>query len=531
MSHSVRYCFLALWGILFLTPLLVPFGRLFPAENIWHETQRIFGLARTSLEYVALVWLFCGPIGLGLAWILFRTDLLGRKFFLYCFLLGLFIPLPIYAIAWQGLLSETKSRWDQGMISAAWIQAMAALPWVVCLTGLAWKFVPRSIEEEALLFTSITQMILRISLHWVLLSFLMVLFHVGITAFGEIAITDLMLVRTFAEEVYTQFVASDYLGLNRAVQVSLPPCVIISLGLMVYIRYWNQTVLNRVGQSMGNPVYSCGRFQYLAFGLTFFMILFFLGLPLAKLIHLTGGGETPRGFSIEGFFHEMVRIIRLHFDRFLASLMTSLLVGLLTTFFALGVCLAINSHRGLQMVIFLSCAFLWSLPSPILGVGLKGAIEWGMDTEEFLFGTRGPIRVFLYEIPTPLPTIYAQMLKVFPPILGYLYLVHRNRSIELTTEGKLLGLSRWAFFRHIDWPILKSPALLGLLLGTALSMSELSTSKLVQVPGQQTFVQIIFDQMHYGATSTVSGLALIPICFWALILPLLWYLPKMLKLT
>ena len=43
----------------------------------------------------------------------------------------------------------------------------------------------------------------------------------------------------------------------------------------------------------------------------------------------------------------------------------------------------------------------------------------------------------------------------------------------------------------------------------ALALGELAASKLVQVPGRQTFAQELFNQMHYGATATTAALAIV----------------------
>ena len=40
-------------------------------------------------------------------------------------------------------------------------------------------------------------------------------------------------------------------------------------------------------------------------------------------------------------------------------------------------------------------------------------------------------------------------------------------------------------------------------------IGELAASKLVQVPGRQTFTQELFNQMHYAATATTAALALV----------------------
>jgi len=45
----------------------------------------------------------------------------------------------------------------------------------------------------------------------------------------------------------------------------------------------------------------------------------------------------------------------------------------------------------------------------------------------------------------------------------------------------------------------------------ALSLGEVSASKLVNPPSRGAFVLRLFDQMHYGAETTVAALALMPL--------------------
>ncbi len=481
-------------------------------------------LATNSLKYVGLVWLISGPLGVILGWVLFRTDLWVRPFWVSFFIVAMFLPLPTYSVAWQGLLGETNSRWDQGILAAAWVQGMAALPWVTCLAGVAWKLVPREVEEESLTFVSPFKGILRISIRWVMPTFLMVILHIGVTSANEITITDLMIVRTFAEEVYTQHVSSDLNGLNRAVQVSLPACVLVTLALLWYARRWHGGVFARQSSIHQNYQFALGKWQtFVVTGVALVCVVFF-GLPLFKIVSLAGGEGTPRGFSLAGFSKEMGQILRLHMGSFFASLGTSLILGVIATGIALGLCLTLGKNRVGRAVAFVGCGLLWSLPSPILGLGLKWTIELGMDVEEMLLATGGPIRLFFYDLPTPLPVIYAQMLKVFPLAMGYLWLVYRETPVALIEESHLLGFTPLQRFWHIERPRLQKPALLCVVLGAALSLAELSTSKMVQVPGQQTFIQTTFDQMHYGTTSTVAGLSLMPVVLGGVILPiLLWF--------
>jgi ABC-type spermidine/putrescine transport system permease subunit II len=48
---------------------------------------------------------------------------------------------------------------------------------------------------------------------------------------------------------------------------------------------------------------------------------------------------------------------------------------------------------------------------------------------------------------------------------------------------------------------------------TVLSLGEISASKLVETPGWDTLVHVIFDRMHYGVGNDLAALCLLLLIF------------------
>src|SRR5262249_20356508 len=154
----------------------------------------------------ALTLLLAFPPGGGLAVLLYRTDLPGRSAWRAVLGVGLFVPLPLFALAWQATGGGGWRPWTQGLFWASFVHAAAALRWVVWLTGLGLTRVEPELEEDAWTAAPGWRVFWRVSCRRAGPAFGLAAVWVALQAAGEIAVTDMALVRTFAEEVLTQFV-------------------------------------------------------------------------------------------------------------------------------------------------------------------------------------------------------------------------------------------------------------------------------------------------------------------------------------
>jgi iron(III) transport system permease protein len=490
-------------------PLALPLAELFNHESwsAWAEAERIAELAANTVALCSLTLLLVMPPGIGLAILLYRTDLPARAFLRSLLAVALFVPLPLFALAWQAAGGGGWRPWTQGLLPAAFVHAAAALPWVVWLTGLGLSRVEPELEEDALTAASAGRVLWHVSLRRAAPAIGFAVVWVVLQAAGEITVTDLAVVRTFAEEVYTQFVTGGRDSLGQAVAVSLPASALAIVVVAVLVRRWEGRLA--VAASARPPlVVSLGRWRWPAFVLVLVAILVYSAIPLASLIRQASGGDAG-SFTRLGI--ELRRAVHLHLSMVLDSLLWAAAAGVLAAGLALLASWVAADSRWARRLLFVLAVGLLAVPGPLLGFGLKEAIDRLMDLEDLLleWTTARPVRAVLYELSTPVPVLWAHVARLFPYAVAIIWPAVRDVPRDLREAARADGATPWREFRHVIWPATRGAAGITVVAVTALALGELAASKLVQVPGRQTFAQELFMQMHYAATSTTAALALL----------------------
>ena len=204
--------------------------------------RRIRHPATETLKVAVGAALVAVPLGALLGFVLARTNTLGR--FLGLGLLGVLAltPLPVTATAWIGALGNVgraqwlgwlgggEGPWLVGWTGAAWVHAMAALPWTTMIAALGWHRIEPELEDAALLETGRLGVILGVSARRARGFLLAATVAVILPTVGEMTITDLLQVRTFAEEAYLQFGVGR--GARVAALLALPPLMVALAGLI-----------------------------------------------------------------------------------------------------------------------------------------------------------------------------------------------------------------------------------------------------------------------------------------------------------
>jgi ABC-type Fe3+ transport system permease subunit len=165
----------------------------------------------------------------------------------------------------------------------------------------------------------------------------------------------------------------------------------------------------------------------------------------------------------------------------------------------------------LRTGLLLLVAAAWAIPGPIVGVGLKSAIDRLMDIEDAL-GLR-LVRPLLYDGPSYAPVLWAQVIRLAPFALAVLWPIARLLPPELRDTVRLQGATPSREFTVLIVPLLWPATLLAGLAVAILSLGELAASKLVHTPGAWTFAHELFTRMHYGVTNDVAALALVMLGF------------------
>ncbi len=515
-----------LLGVL-LVPLVGPVAAAFTAPtSAFAEWDRLAQLAFNSIALAAIACLVAVPAGAFAAFVLERLRFWGSGLARCLVVAAVFVPLPVTAVAWQVVLGvwsplasgEVAWRpWTQGLLPAGVVHGAAGWPWVVVIVSEALRRTDPRLEEEALVSGGPAALFRRVLWPRILLGSLAGAAWVSLQTLTEIAVTDAMMVRTFAEEVYTQLVgASD--GVGATLAVTAPPWLLtLAVALLVarrsVARLAEPTTESGPAPAAAWPAWCRG---VGVAGLTI-MLAAFVVLPVVALAWTAGGGAGPGGWSLGAFAGACDKVARTDGRVLASSWAEGGAVGVIAVSLALVAAWSATRSKLMLAGVVGVGVILAVTPGPVVGLGLKQAIGVLVEIEAAAFDRLGvgpdfpPVRSAFYDQPSPLPAVWVGVTRFFPlalvVVMPALFAVPR----ELREAARLDGLTAWEDWRRVGWPAARSAAFVAVVAVTALSLGEVSASKLVNPPSRGAFVLRLFDQMHYGAETTVAALALMPL--------------------
>jgi iron(III) transport system permease protein len=527
-------------AILLLTeiefPLAMPFVDLLRHPDgwrAWQETGRLASLAGNTLCLILGTTALAVPTGTVAAVLLYRTDLPGRRFFEFLTILALFIPLPLLVTAWQSAvgaggwlpidrwirpapgdpdippLGTVWKPWVQGLPAAIWIHALAGLPWVILIVGLGLRWVERELEEDALLSVGPWRVLWHVTLPRCRTAIWAAGLWVALQAATEISATDMMQVRTYAEEVYTQLVGGGPSAIASSVAVAIPAVGLTWLLVAISVRRLDNRLPPLENLTQTPRRFQLGIARTPCLVAVAVVVLVFIGVPLVSLIWKTGLGGSPPTWSPATSARYVFRAFWSHGWIVFLSLMTAAVAGILTAFLGLVACWLATESRRLQMTCLCLMAAAWALPGPLVGFGLKDTIERMLDTIGSSSTVGDVIAQILWYGPSPVPILWTYVIRFFPFAVAMLWPVVRLMPREYRESARMDGAGPCQEFLHIIFPLCWRAGLLAALAVTVLSLGEISASKLVETPGWETLVHVIFDRMHYGVGNDLAALCLV----------------------
>ncbi|MGL6096933.1 MAG: hypothetical protein ACRC7O_14200, partial [Fimbriiglobus sp.] len=254
------------------------------------------------------------------------------------------------------------------------------------------------------------------------------------------------------------------------------------------------------------------------------VVLGFVVLPGVALAWKAGGGGTRTGWHVGFFAAELAKVARSDGGILAGSLLVAAGTGAITVGVAWVACRLAAGSRRFGRFLFAFSVLLWVTPAPLVGLGLKDAISVLLDVEIAVFGAGGPVRHLLYDGPSAVPVVWASAIRLFPVAVAVLWPAVRAIPRDLTDAAKLDGLGVVATWRTVVIPLTAGAAVRATAAVAALALAEVGASKLVATPGTRVYILSLFDQMHYGAESTVAALAVLQLAgtaaaagliFWA----------------
>lgn len=483
----------------------------------------VLGLAMTQVRTLVLAGNTlllalgtCGlalPIGTLLAVLLWRTDVPGRRGALALIAAMLFVPIYLQAAAWdagfglQGWFSVQQGNLQfpplMGWRAVIWVHALAAVPWVVLIVGVGLRLVEPELEELALLDMSPWQVVCRVTLPRAWPAIAAAGLWILVTLAGEIAVTDLYRVRTYAEEVYTGFALGDEPE-QAALGVLPGMAVVASLVVAALVLAVALAPPARLASPRRSLRFNLGLWRWPAAALVLIALLLLAGVPLADLCYQAGikvtlsGDERVREWSPE----KLVRIVWQSPREFGRELVWTNAIGVFAASLSAAVAapLAWLARKGGTRAwpAIAVIAVCLAVPGPLIGLGVVNLFHLvNADWVEYLYSR------------TILAPALAVSIRALPVTLLVYWYGLASVSPELLESAEVDGAGPLSRFFRIVLPLRWGAILVGWLAALAVATGDLAASILSVPPGVSLLSIRIFEMVHFGVTDRLAGICLV----------------------
>jgi iron(III) transport system permease protein len=468
------------------------------------EMPRPLRLAIETGHLVAATLALALPLGVVLALFLFRTDAWGRRPLLALIGLSAFVPLPLHATAWLGALGNAGRAQAFGMrpllighVGAAVVHALAALPWVVMIVGVGLCAVEPELEESALLDYGPTGVVIRVTLRRVWGAIAAAALAVAVLTAGDMTVTDLLQIRTYAEEAYLQYSLGR--GPGGAALVAIPPLVVLGMLILIAGRLLGRLDPARLVSSFSRArLWQLGRWRLPCGVLLAALVGNAVAVPVYSLVWRAGrvGGRATLGipphWSLAGLAGTLRHAAEEIWEPLLQSLVCTAAAATLTALLACALAWASRTSFGWRSAALVALALTLAAPGPVAGMALVLAYR---DLPS------------VYD--SPAMVIMAEAFRTLPYSLLILWPFLRSFPQEHLDAAALDGLKPWGQFAHVVIPLSRRAIVAAWAIAFAIGLGELPATNLVAPPGTQPMPVVIWGLLHTGVESHLSGVALI----------------------
>jgi iron(III) transport system permease protein len=486
--HVAAVLVLLVAGVL---PALMPFWSLVeaPLEAVaslgdlllWKRFATTLGIIFATLS-LAL------PLGLIQGWLLARSDVPGRGWFLIAAPLPLFLPPLAHVLSWFGTVGL------KGYPAIVLVYVIAFMPFIVLLTVKALGQTSQA-QVDALMLDGGAGAVVRDDVRQALPAAGMGGLLASVFIVSDFAVADFLSsigpkVTVYADSLYAHHVAWRDAAMSA---VSLPGFLLCGFALFWIVRY-----RRRLGASV-DPDFTPARPMSLGYARgslwLVMLVLTVLGtvFPIVALVAQTGSMEV---------LLEQVRAGR---DRigFTFALGISVATGLIVLSLLL-VTLAGRLRRpwAMDALVFLPFA----VPALLFGVGLIRL--WNRPVLEMVYDGAGLLWLGL---------VGRYIAFAYLPVAGVLERLDRT----LMEAAQVAGAGQWDCFRHVVFPLVRGPIMLVWCWTFCFALRELDGLIMLQA-GQRSLMHHLYANVIFSRPDEVAGIALLLIGVIAG--PLLMYL-------
>jgi len=466
------------------------------------DLARPLRLAGETARLVAAAGALALPVGLPLAFLLFRTDAWGRRPALGLLAVSAFVPMPLHATAWLGAFGNAGRARAFGVTpalagwpGAAFVHATAALPWIVLLAGVGLRAVEPELEEAASLDLPAWRVALGVTFRRSLAAVAGAALAVAVLTAGDMTVTDLLQVRTYAEEAYFQYSLGN--GPGAAGAVALPPLVVLGGLIVVGARGLLDADPARLASAAGGAmVWRLGRWRVAAGAATLALVGGMAALPLSSLVwhagRVGGAAGSPPRWSAGG----LLGTLRFAWDDAAGPLGESAALAAASATLAAALAWALawrcREPGPWRWVTAGSVALSLAAPGPVAGMAL-------------VLAYRG------------LPAVYdsaamvtlAGVLRTLPYALLVLWPSVRTIPEAFLDAAAVDGLGPRGVVGRVALPMARGATVAAWGVAFALALGELPATNLVTPPGLTPISVVIWGMLHSGVESRLAGIVLI----------------------
>lgn len=521
---------------------------VFPALSPWWITAsdsqlslantfqiRLLQLLQTTTLLIFISGGVAISFGYTLAWQLHHANTPWQLWFWWQTLLAMLIPLPIQAIAWQVvfhswlptlLLVPGQVRWQPwnlGLLPAAWIHGIALAPWVAVFLLALLRSTDDRLRELAAFETTPFRRLRYFSWPIVRSGLGISMIWIGLVGLTEIPVTDAMMVRTLAEETYTQIVAG---GGAEATGQILPWVMLLTvLGLLS--RRSILQVVPIMSSRKGSSTTHAARPRWYWFRIVVIqgVLLLVLWLPILGLLGKITAGSWVTAEAGSRLWNQLNTTIISDGGVLIKSIGLAVVGAMLTVSLSRYICWCcwLAKWRIWSALLLFICIWLLLIPGPILSLGLAKTIDVLLDTEVALLAWLGidllnpPLRSLLYDQPSPVPLLWAWYVKYFPLACLFYWPVLQRIPRNLTELAQLEDRTGQVAWRNVLRPATQTMTVSLVFAMIGLNLAEVSVSRKVNPPFHDVYILRLFDMMHYGTEVNVASLAFIQVFALAII--------------
>jgi iron(III) transport system permease protein len=468
------------------------------------EIARPLRLALETLGLVTATEALVLPLGVLLAVLLFRTDIVGRRLVLGLIALTAFVPLPLHATAWLGAFGNMGRAQVFGIrpilvgrLGAVVVHALAALPWVVLIVGAGLCAVEPELEESALLEYPALRVLVRVTLRRALGAIVAAALAVAVLTAGDMTVTDLLSIRTYAEESFLQYSLGR--GPGEAALVAVPPIAVLGTLVVLMGRALARLDPSRLVSSFARArLWHLGRWRIPGGLLLIVLVGNAIALPIYSLVWRAGrvGGRAAMGkpptWSLSGLENTLRFAFDDIWDPLKASLLWTAVAATLTV--ALAGAVAWSTRRSIlwRLITLLILAITLAAPGPVAGMS-------------FILAYRSIPQIY----DSPAMIVMAQTMRALPFALLLLWPFLRAFPQDYLDAAALDGASPGRRMTSVVIPLSVRAIVVAWAIAYAFGLGELPATNLVSPPGTQPMSVLIWALLHTGVESHLAGVALI----------------------